>query len=211
MIDAGTGNHLWSERYDREFQDIFAVQDDVTRSIVGALTVGLEDEALERAKLKRPESLQAYEHWLRGKRSIWIAGSTNLESRAHFERAIAMDPGYSAAYSGLAITYLLESVEFPLPAEFRSLCDKAFESAQRALSLDGADYEAHVAIAWPYLYRKEYDQAKKHLGRAIKLNPNNADTLANATLIFAFLGEPEEGIKCGESALQLNPRPPTGI
>jgi len=100
---------------------------------------------------------------------------------------------------------------FPLPAEFRSLCDKAFESAQRALSLDGADYEAHVAIAWPYLYRKEYDQAKKHLGRAIKLNPNNADTLANATLIFAFLGEPEEGIKCGESALQLNPRPPTGI
>ncbi len=208
LVDAASGNHLWAERYDRELADIFAVQDDVTLSIVGALTVGLEDEALERARRKRPGSLQAYEHWLRGKRSIWTTGLKNLESRRHFERAIAIDPDYSAAHSGLAITYQMESLDFPLPANFRSAYDKAFECAQRAAALDDSDYQAHVALAWPYLYRREYDRVKKHLERAIKLNPNDADTLANAAVLFAYLGEPEEGIKCGEAALRLNPRHP---
>lgn len=208
LINASTGNHLWSERYDRDLRDIFTVQDDVTRSIVGALTVGLEDETLERAIRKHPESLQAYDHWLRGKRSIWARGLKNLQSRSHFERAIAIDPSYSAAYSGLAITYQMEALDFPLPVDFQSAYDKAFEFAQRAEALDDADYQAHVALAWPYLYRREYDRVKKHLERALKLNPNDADTLANATILLAYLGEPEEGIKFGEAALRLNPRHP---
>ncbi len=208
LVDAGTGNHIWADRYDRELADIFAVQDDVTLSIVGALTVGLEDEALERARRKRPENLQAHEHWLRGKRSIWTTGPKNLESRRHFERAIAIDPGYSAAYSGLAITYQMEALDFPLPADFRSAYDKAFECAKRAIELDDADYQAHIALAWPYLYRREYDRARRHLEQALTLNPNDADTLANAAMLFAYLGEPNEGVKCGENALRLNPRHP---
>ena len=127
LVDAASGNHVWAERYDRELADIFAVQDDVTRSIVGALTVGLEDEALERARRKRPENLQAYEHWLRGKRAIWTTGESNLQSRRHFERAIAIDSNYSAAYSGLAITYQMETLDFPLPADFQTAYDKAFQ------------------------------------------------------------------------------------
>lgn len=208
LVDAANGSHVWADRYDRELADIFAVQDDVTLSIVGALTVGLEDEALERAKRKRPDSLQAHEHCLRGKRAIWTTGQDNLEARRHFERAIAIDPNYSAAYSGLAITYQMESLDFPLPAVFQSACDKALECAQRAIALDEADYQAHIAVAWPYLYRGQYDRVRKHMERALKLNPNDADTLANAMLLLTFLGEPNEGVKCGETALRLNPRHP---
>ncbi|HEX6120050.1 MAG TPA: adenylate/guanylate cyclase domain-containing protein [Dongiaceae bacterium] len=208
LVDASSGKHIWAERYDRELADVFAVQDDVTINIVGALTVELEDEVLGRAKRKRPENLQAYEHWLRGKRFIWTTGQRNLEARHHFERAITMDPDFSRAHSGMAITFQMEALEFPLPADFHLAYDKAFSFAERALRLDDADYQAHVALAWTYLYREDYDRVQRHMERAIKLNPHDADTLANATYLLSVLGEPEEAVKCGEIAIRLNPRHP---
>jgi TolB-like protein len=208
LLDAVSGNHIWAERYDRKLADIFAVQDEVTLNIVGTLAVELEDEALKRAQRKRPENLQAYDHWLRGKRFIWTAGQQNLEARRHFERAIAVDPDFSRAYSGLAVTYQMETLEFPSSADFRLAHEKALQCALRAVSLDDADYQAHVALAWTYLYRKEYDRVKKHVQRAIKLNPNDADTLANAAYLLAIVGEPDEGVRCGETAIRLNPRHP---
>jgi len=208
LVDAASGKHIWAERYDRDLADIFTVQDDVTLNIVGTLAIELEDETLERAQRKRPENLQAYEHWLRGKRFLWAAGERNLEARHHFERAIAVDPGFSRAHAGLAITNQMESLDFPTAEDFRSAYEKAFECAQRAAALDDADYQAHVALAWPYFYRGEYDRAERHIKRAIKLNPNDADTLANASYLLAHLGEPDEGVMCGEAALRLNPRHP---
>jgi TolB-like protein len=208
LIDATSGNHIWAERYDRELADIFAVQDEVALSIVGALTVELEDEALARSRRKQPESLQAYEHWLRGKRLIWTAGEQNLQARQHFQRAIAVDPEFSRAHSDMAVTYQMEALDFPLPDDFRSAYESAFKCAQIALALDDADYRAHVALAWARLYRREYDLVKKHVERAIKLNPNDADTLAATAYLLASLGEPGEGVKCGELAIRLNPRHP---
>jgi len=208
LIDAASGNHIWAERYDRELADIFVVQDEVALSIVGALAVKLEDEALARSKRKQPESLQAYEHWLRGKRLVWTAGEQNLEARRHFERAIAVDPEFSRGHSGMAVTYQMEALDFPLPEDFRTAYERAYECAQRAVALDDADYRAHVALAWACLYRREYDLVAKHVERAIKLNPNDADTLAAVAYMLASLGEPEEGVKCGELAIRLNPRHP---
>jgi TolB-like protein len=147
LVDAASGKHIWAERYDRELADVFAVQDDVTRNIVGTLAVELEDEALERAQRKRPENLQAYEHWLRGMRKTWTAGQLNLEARQDFESAIAVDPDFPRAYSGLSETYQMEALEFPSRADFHSAYEKAFAYAQRALALDDADYQAHVMLA----------------------------------------------------------------
>ncbi|HTO65095.1 MAG TPA: adenylate/guanylate cyclase domain-containing protein [Bradyrhizobium sp.] len=207
LIDAATGNHVWAERYDRELIDIFAVQDEVTSSIVGTLAVELEGESLERAQRKRPEDLRAYEHWLRGKR-IWSAGPNNLEARRHFERAAAVDSNYSRAYSGMAQTYDMEALEFPLPSDLRAAREKGFACARKALLLDETNHEAHWILASFYLYSDDCDQAKKHIERAIGLNPNDADTLANAALLLAALGEPEEGVKLGKTALRLNPHHP---
>ncbi len=207
LVHAASGKHVWAERYDRELGGIFAVQDEVTSSIVGALAVELESELLERARHKRPDNLSAYEHWLRGK-NIGYSGPKNLKAREHFERAAAADPNFSRAFSELAGTYATEAVDFPPPEVFRVAYDKSFQYAERALDLDETNEQAHVALAWIYLYRGDCGRAKKHIERAIKLNPNDADTLASAAYLLAAFGEPEKGVKFGEAALRLNPRHP---
>jgi adenylate cyclase len=187
---------------------MFAVQDEITQKIVGMLAVGLEEDALDRAKRKHPENLIAYDHWLRGKRILWTPGSENLESRHHFERAAAADPSFSRAYSGLAVTYQMEALDLSIAREGKSAYDKAFEYAQKALALDEADYQAHIALGWPCLYRGDYARMKKHVDRAIMLNPNDADSLANASYMLALYGEAETAVACGEAAMRLNPRHP---
>src|SRR5262249_739703 len=151
--------------------DIFAVQDEVTRSIVGTMAVELEEESLVQAKRKSPEDLRAYEHWLRGKSIIYLMGSNIFEARRHFERAISIDASYARGHSGLSQTYMWEALEFPLPGDSRTAAwDRAFEQAHMAAKFDDADYEAHLMLAWSYLYRKDWDLSNKHIDRAIKLN-----------------------------------------
>ncbi len=209
LVDAQTGSHIWAERYDREITDMFAVQDEITQKIVGMLAVGLEEDTLERAKRKQPENLIAYDHWLRGKRLLWTVGQNNLEARRHFEKAAAADPDFSRAYSGLAVTYQMEALEFPLASEATIAYENAHSAARKALDLDEADYQAHISLAWSLLYRQhDYEGMKKHIDRAILLNPNDADTLANAVYMLSMYGDAERAVACGETAMRLNPRYP---
>ena len=208
LIEAASSRHIWAERYDRELVDIFEVQDEVTSSIVGALAVELEGESLSRAERKPPETLQAYDHWLRGKRLIFLTGQSILQARRHFEAAAALDPSFSRAYSGIALTYQMEALDFPLPENFRAADEKAFQSAQKSLALDGANHQAHVALAYCYLYRRDSVQANKHVERAVQFNPSDGDTLAHASYIFALVGEAEKGVQLGRRALRLNPHHP---
>jgi adenylate cyclase len=208
LIDAASGKHIWAERYDFELTDIFAVQDEVTSSIVGTLAVELEAEALERAKYKPPEHLEAYDHWLRGKRLIFLMGEKSLEARQHFERAAAVDPTFSRAHSGLGMTYQMEALDFPLPNVYRAASDKALGCAQQALALDETNHQAHLAMAYACLYRHDWDLVESHILRAIKLSPSDSDILANAAHFLALIGEAEEGLKFGRAALRLNPHYP---
>lgn len=209
LIDAETGSHIWADRYDRELADMFLVQDEITRIFVGTLTMGLEADSLERSRRKQPESLLAYEHWLRGKRLLWVAaGQNSLEARMHFEKAGVVDASFSRAYSGIAVTYQMEAVDLLMGSTAPSAYDKAFEFADRALLLDEADYQAHIAIAWPCLYRRDYERMKKHIDRALLLNPNDADSLANASYMLAMYGDRMQAVACAETAMALNPRYP---
>jgi TolB-like protein len=209
LIHAASGNHVWAERYDRELTDIFAVQDEITHNIVGTMAVELDEESLKQARHKSPQDLRAYEHWLRGKSIVNLMGQKILEARQHFERAIAIDPSYARAHSGLCDAYMGEFMEFPLPGESQTAAlEMSFEHAQRAVALDDTDYEAHSMLAMCYLYRRNCDLAKKHLDRAIKLNPNAADTLAYAAYQWALLGDAGQAIECGKAALRLNPHQP---
>jgi adenylate cyclase len=208
LIDSETGNHIWADRFDRELADVFAVQDEITKKIVGMLTLGLEDDALIRAQRKPPESLIAYDYWLRGKRLLWTVGKNNLEARKNFEKAARIDPKFSRAYSGLAVTWQMEALDFPFASEATAAYANAYEFAQKALALDDADYQAHIALAWPLLYRHDYERMKRHIDRALDLNPNDADTLANAVYLLVMYGEPERAVTLGEAAMRLNPRYP---
>lgn len=207
LVDARSGSHIWADRFDREITDMFAVQDEITQKIVGMLAVGLEDDALERAKRKQPESLIAYDHWLRGKRLLWTVGQNNLEARRHFEKAAAADTDFSRAYSGLAVTYQMEALDFPIASEAATAYESAHSAARRAIDLDEADYQAHISLAWPLLYlRHDFEGMKKHIDRAILLNPNDADTLAHAAYMLALYGEADHAVACAETAMRLNPR-----
>ena len=208
LIDAESGSHIWADRFDRELADVFAVQDEITLKIVGMLTRGLEDDVLERARRKPPESISAYEHWLRGKRLYWTYDQDNLEARRHFESAARIDPSYSRAYSGLAVTWQMEALSFSNVDESRISYDRSMEFAEKALKLDETDYQAHISIAWALLYGGEYERMKRHIDRALMLNPNDADTLANASYMLAMYGDADAAIANAEAAARLNPRHP---
>ena len=209
LIQAASGHHIWAERYDRELTDIFSVQDEVTRSITGTMAVELEEMSLRQARHKSPEVLRAYEHWLRGKSVIYSGGQGTFEARQHFERAVAADPTYARGHSGLSHTYLWEALEYPPPGESQTAAwNAALKHAQTAVSLDDTEYEAHRVLAWSYLQRRDWVLAKKHLDRAMRLNPNAADLLADAAYLLQALGEAEEAVKCVQTALRLNPHSP---
>ena len=208
LIDAETGRHIWADRFDRELADVFAVQDEITFKIVGMLTRGLEDDALGRAQRKLPESISAYEYWLRGKRLLWTHDQDNAEARRHFESAAQIDPSYSRAYSGLAVTRLMEALSFSNLDESQSSYGQAMEFAEKALKLDDADYQAHISMAWPLLYAGNYERMKIQIDRAIMLNPNDADVLAHASYMLAMYGDADAAVACAESAARLNPRLP---
>jgi adenylate cyclase len=209
FVDAATGKHLLAERYDRGLQELFALQDEVVRAIVSSGVVRLEAEELELAKRRAPQDLRAYDLWLRGRQclNLWTSAA-NAEARRFFEQAIALDPAFARAYAGLAVTYSAAVEYTAWASDAREPQSAALEYARRAVSLDDSDHQAHVVLATIYHDRRQFDLAKRHLDRALALNPNDADGLAERSRILTCQGEPEAGRSCAEAAIRLNPNHP---
>jgi TolB-like protein/DNA-binding SARP family transcriptional activator len=209
LIDAATGRHLWAERYDRDLSDIFAVQDEVTRSIVAILAVRLEGEGAARAQRKPPENMEAYDYWLRGKKCMeWFTPERNSEACRHFEQAIALDTRYARGYAGLALVDRW-SVWYTRSYTPEHHADEtARRYALKAVELDDADHIPHVILAWAHIWQRDFEEARHELERALALNPNDADLLAESCGAWKYLGEPEAAIAAGNLALRLNPLHP---
>jgi TolB-like protein/Tfp pilus assembly protein PilF len=212
LVDATTGHHVWAERYDRELKDIFAVQDQITQTIVSTLASRIDDAMLERSKRKSPGSLEAYDYVLRGDESLWIYGGGKwldpkekiARSRQNFLKAIELDPNYARAYEGVAYTYYA-NWSFLLSACPDDDLNQAFGYAERAIALDDAENRAHYMLALTHAFRREYEQARLHQKKAVKLNPNDANMLVRMSYLLPLLGEHEKAIELGERALRLNP------
>ena len=205
LSDAMNGVQLWSDRYDGEVQDVFAVQDDITQKVVGTLAIKLSDIERQRSLAKPPENLQAYDYLQRG--MDYYRRNTradNREARRLFEQAIALDPTYASAYVALAQTRVLAATSgwTELMAEALTEAEKL---ARKALELDDSSAEAHQILADVYLNRGQYDFARAEADEAIELNPNDAFSHAarGGTLVFA--GDSEEALKSFEIAQRLNP------
>jgi adenylate cyclase len=207
LIDATRGHHLWAEKYDRDLRDIFALQDEVTRKIVRALVVKLTEDEQKLLVHKKPDSLEAYDYILRGTdHFLRMTGEENAEAREMFKRAIELDADYALAYSWLGWTYWMEW-SFEWSQDPTSL-DRAFELAQRALSLDDSLSDAHSLLGKVYLWKKQYNQAISELEKTVALDPNDADGLAGLGEILYFAGKPEKAIVLTNKAIRLNPIPP---
>jgi TolB-like protein/Tfp pilus assembly protein PilF len=209
LVEATAATHLWAERYDRDLQDTFAVQDEVTRTIVSTLAIRLEDERLAAAKRKPPENMLAYDYWLRGRNCLDLWNRQGLfDARAFFERAIEIDPGYARAYAGLALTYEWAAFYTAWGGGDPTAREMAERHALKAASLDATDYQPHVALGWIYQERRDFERSRRHLDRAEALNPNDADMLINKAMILSAQGDAERAVELAQSAIRLNPYHP---
>jgi adenylate cyclase len=209
LIDGPTGNHLWAERYDRELEDIFAVQDEITQTVVGALLPELSRAEQERARLKPTENMDAWECYQRG---IWHTYRRTRDDLAEaqklFIRATKLDENMSAAYSGLVDTYFFQVVD-GLAVDKESTIEKAISAGRRAVDLDSRDALAHYALGRSYTLAKKGQEAIAQLRDAVSLNPNLAR--AQYALGFALVhgGLPEEGLPHLQTAIRLSPHDPS--
>ncbi len=207
LIDATTGGHVWAERYDRDLQDIFALQDEVTQQIVAALEVKLTKGEQERLGRPPTSNLQAYEYYLRGlEHHAHRAQEANVRARQMFERAIELDPEFAAAYAWLARTHVLE--KFYQWGRDPQTLERAFELAQKAVALDDSLPTAHETLGYVYLGKRQFEQAIAEGERAVSLAPNNADAAVTLGEILNCVGRGQEAIRLVEQAIRLNPHYP---
>jgi TolB-like protein/Tfp pilus assembly protein PilF len=160
LIEAANGSHLWSERYDRDMTDVFAIQDEIGAAIAGALRVRL-------APRTRVKNLDAWEHWLKGVHYRGRNTPDNVaKAKDHFEQAAQIDPAYAQAYSGLAFCYFILAAQNVFPVgEMTTL---AVQAANQALALDPADSEAHTILAMMAgIFNYDWQAADAHYRRAL--------------------------------------------
>jgi adenylate cyclase len=205
LIDATTGGHLWSERYDRPLTDIFALQDEIVQKVVGDLRVKVEEAESERVRHIPTENLTAYDAFLRGMEyGRRFTKENNAQGRQMFEKATALDPNYASAYAGLSVTYLFDFIlqwdQTP------QTLGRAFTLAQQAVALDDSLAMAHSVLGWVYLWQKQHEQAIAEAERAVALEPNSYVSHFVLGEILNLSGRPEEAIQSIEYAIRLNPR-----
>jgi adenylate cyclase len=212
LIDATTGGHLWSERYDRPLQDIFALQDEIRQKIVFALKVQLTEEEQKRFRQFPTNNLEAYDYFLRGRETgirAWneYRKEVNAQARQMLEKAIELDPQYAAAYAWLGWTYHL-GFFFRWDKDPAQSQERSFELAQRAVALDDSLSVTHWSLSNAYLFKRQHQQAITEIERAIALNPSNAVLHLALGFALVFAGQPEEAIGWMERGMRLDPRNP---
>ncbi len=204
LIDAKTGFHLWSETYDRELKDIFAVQDEISVAIVEALKehLGLQLEEIPRAIAAA--NTEAHEAYLRGRYLIIQRTRATVEAAVReFEKAIVLDPDYALAHAELAIATLFLTIYGELTVT--EAVSTAAPHAERAMAINPALAEAHAATGYLLRFQGNMEGALTHFRRAIQINPNYAIVYNGMAVALSFLGHYKENFAMIEMALQLDP------
>ncbi len=208
LVDAATGQRLWAENYDRDLDDIFAVEDEITNIIVATLAGQIEHLELGRATKKPAEDPAAYDCLLRGRQCLSrYTNDGEFDARRHFERAVGLDPDYAAAYAGLSISYVHEYEASWSEAPEEAL-ERSYSLARKAVALDDADSTARYALANACFYRGQHELAKVHIEKALELNPNDYHNICAKAWFLAFSDRPSEGVACSIEAMRLNPLAP---
>jgi TolB-like protein/Tfp pilus assembly protein PilF len=204
LIDALGGDHLWAERFDRDVEDIFGVQDEVTAKIVEALVGRLETLPAR----YRPKSVEAYDTCIRGRSLITAFTSfpdAIREAQMLLSRAVSIDPDYAEALRWLAFVYWqLWAHSIDPSAENRS---RAVELARRSVKLDENDAASHWVLGYLLAYEKQWEESDREFDVAFSLEPNQPDALVMTSEIAAFAGRASYAIELIERAFRVNPRP----
>ncbi len=205
LVDAEGGFHLWSETYDRELTDIFAIQTEIATAIADALRVSLSSEERERLATVPTENLVAYQAYLLGRQRLAKeTAAASAEAVTYFQRAIELDPSFALTYVGLADTYGWQFSFSGLPPE--ELLAKAQAATDKALELDDRLGETYNSLGHIKTSRYDYEGAEAAFQRALELNPNYAMAYYSYGELLSWrLGRFEEGLALRRKALELNP------
>jgi adenylate cyclase len=209
LADAVTGAHRWAERYDRQIEDVFAVQDEIARTIAALLAAHVNKAEIERTLNKPPETWQAYDYYLRAAEkhaSYWSAfnASDLYEVRRLLEQSVAIDPNYARAYARLSWTHLTAYVN-PLDSDYLNpaALDRAYLLARKAVQLDPNLPQARAHLAQALVRRREHDAAVAEFERTMALNPNFTDW--RFAEVLAHAGHPARAIEAVEQHIRLDP------
>jgi TolB-like protein len=204
LIEAATGVHLWAERYDRRIEDIFALQDEITLSVVGAIEPNLRDAEIQRVKRKRPDSLDAYDLFLRAIPHVYVAMPTEaVKALPLLERALSLEAGYASAHGLLAWCHEILFVRNGFKEENRA----AGILHARAAVTHGRDDATALALGAFVVGMVEHDRpaAFAAFERALALSPSSAFALFLGCVVLAYAGEAERAIDWGARALRVSP------
>jgi adenylate cyclase len=205
LIDVNTGYHLWAERYERELSDIFAVQDAITMKILSALQVELTEGEQARIRHEEERNLEAWGYTVKAGDYLERVTKHDLaKARGLLEQALALDPEYVSAWTGLSLAHWFDA-RFGWGEAPEESFKQAYSAAQKALSLDDSDPVVHGLMGCIHLYLQEYDQAIREAERAIALGPNHALVHALTSHILRFSGDYERAIAMIRKAMRLQP------
>jgi len=209
LIDADSAHHLWAQHYDRAAEDIFAVQDELTRAIVAMIEPELKAAELRRIHTQRAQNLSAWDCFLRGWAALYdYTCAGNADGRPLFEQAIALEPTYGDAWMGLARSHLLDILVGGCSADETATLSRGLEAAQRAVALDDASSYAHLTLGMAHVCAGRIEQGIAETEEAVRLNPSNAHALMALGNRLDLGGRTEEGIAQLEASLKVNPRDP---
>ena len=221
LVDASTGDQIWTQRYDRQLHDIFALQDEIVQSL--AATLHLQLTVLQRGWVlpQRTKNLEAYDDFLRGFESLLNPTPDGLaKGRKMFEKSVELDPGYADAYGALAVSYFLGSIwQFDKDP---GVLDRATESVDKAIALDDSEADAYAVRGWIEGIKDQHDRAVADGKRAVSLDPNSAfgwlalADINDAECVFPAgimppdwgTSKPQEVLAHAQNAIRLDPRHP---
>jgi adenylate cyclase len=206
LIDAISDHHLWVERYDRDLEDIFAVQDEVARNVASALTVALKPEEGERLSRPPTENVEAYDIYLRTRATPWPPTRENiLTARSAYQRITEIDPSFAGGPAGQSMTHALAFMfgHSERPDEDARL---ALELANAAVALDNEFAQAYSALGLSYTVTGQHEEAVICARRAVELQPGDADAQLFSAFTLLFAGQAENAYEAITTALRLDPQ-----
>jgi adenylate cyclase len=202
LIEAATGSHVWAERYDRDLEDIFAVQDEVTRSIAAAVPGHLESDIVKASRRKPTESLGAYDHYLRGMEIVNRWRNDDIpQAMAEFETAVKLDPKFARGHAAVGHMHLRIYWQTQESHALR----EAGKETELAVQLDGTDSRCLGVRAWFFLSSKDFDATSETLKSALQLNPDDPWITQTMAYYFIFTGQAEKALESSVKALRLSP------
>lgn len=210
LIDATNDGHLWAERYDRDLEDIFTVQDEITQSIAKSLAGHLVSSRDNAGGDRETASIEAYDLFLRGRHNVGLtARDANSEAKAQLEKAIALDPGFSSAHAVLSVAYLLDYLNDWGDAAPEEAHNRARKLAERAVALNDRNAFAYWSLAIVTNYEKGYEKAAELARRSLALDENLTQAYTSLGVSLLGLQQPEEALAMVERGLRRDPQGPS--